>query len=298
MDINGVILRPQQVDFEKPESPIFDHMHQVWDPLFYEIPRKAIMIGTVPNPAEFSKEGPPEMNVNNMVVKLPASDKIYVPNALGQVVDTIQQIVDFEYAMDSKANEYYAYVTIRQGLVKARRTQSHPSIHADGIQGAKYTKKLLPGHSYFVADAVPTKFFYQSFTFAGYSVGEYDYRTLMGLQAQDEKAYLIDQPYGIYLIDAYMVHQPTVAIQDTFRTFLRVQFTQKQFVKSDDLDNPMLTYKTTKEGPNTIPTHLKMRLLRDVDGLRYYLDDNGERIHVPAAEDNPDQRCLLTRDVP
>jgi hypothetical protein len=291
MDTNGVILSPQQRDLDKPASPIFDHMHQVWDPSFYEIPRKAIMIGTVTNPVEFSKKGPPELNVNNMVVKLPASNKIYIPNASGQVVETIQQIIDYEYAMDSMANEYYAYVTIRQGLVKARKTQSHPSIHADGIQGAKYTKKLLPGHSYFVADTIPTKFFYQPFSFAGYPVEEYDYRSLMGLQAQAENSYLIDQPYGIYLVDAYMVHQPTVALEDTFRTFLRVQFTQKQFVKSDDLDNPMLTYKTIKEGPNTIPTYLKMRLLRDAQGLRYYLDDQGKRIDVPTAEDNPDQRC-------
>ena len=286
MNIHGVILKPHQLDIAKPSSPIFDHMHQPRDPTVYQVPRKAILIGTVNRPCEFSKAGPPEINVNNMVVKLPASDKVYIPTVLKQVRTTIQQILDYEYAIDPIANDYYAYITIRQGWVKAGKTQSHPSIHVDGLQGAKYAKKLLPGHSYFVADGIPTRFYYQPFNFSEHSVDEYDFRTLMALQARIDKSYLIDKPHGIYLIDPYMVHQPTVALQDTFRTFLRLQFTQKQFVKTDDMDNPMLTYKSTKEGSHTIPTDLKMRLRRDPQGLRYYLDDQGKRIDVPAAEDN------------
>lgn len=286
MITEGIILQPRKIAVAEPSSPILDHMHQPWDPLFYRIPRKAILIGTVGDPGEFSKAGPPEINVNNMVIKLLASDKVYIPPELNQARSTIQQIIDYEYAINPMANDYYAYITIRQGWVKTKKTQSHPTIHVDGLQGAKYAKKLLPGQSYFVADAVPTRFFYHPFDFSGYSVDEYDYRTLMALQARIDQSYLLDS-YGIYLIDPYMVHRPTVPEKDTFRTFLRVQFTQKEFAKTEDMDNPILSYKSKKEGPHEIPANLKMLLRRDEQGRRYYLDEHGKRIDLPAAEDNP-----------
>jgi len=237
------------------------------------------------NQEQFSKAGPPEVNVNNMVLKLPGSRTFFVPSALTQFAKTVQQIIDYEYGINTMADDYYAYITIRQGLVKAQKTQSHPSIHVDGLQGAKYVKKLPPGRCYFVADGLPTRFFYHPFSFSGYSVDEYDYRTLMALQAKVEQSYLIDKPYGIYLIDPYMVHQPTVANRDTFRTFLRLQFTKKQFVKTDDMDNPMLQYRSNKEGPHVIPANLKMLLRKDSRGLRYYLNEQGQRIEVQDAED-------------
>ncbi len=111
----------------------------------------------------------------------------------------------------------------------------------------------------------------------------------MALQAKVDQSYLIDKPYGIYLIDPYMIHQPSVARRDTFRTFLRLQFTQKQFVKTDDDDNPMLQYKSKKEGPHQIPQNLKMLLRRDSQGLRYYLNELGNRIYLPSAEDTNSQ---------
>jgi hypothetical protein len=281
----GTILTPRRIDVVKPSSPIFVHMDQPWNTSFYRIPRKAILIDTVTEPHEFSAAGKPEINVNNMAVKLPGSDKFYIPIVLKQFGGVTQQVIDYEYAINPVAQDYYAYVTIRQGLVKAQHTQSHPSIHVDGLQGAKYAKKLLPGRCYFAADGIPTRFFYQPFDFSSYSVDEYDYRTLMASQAKIDQSYLIDKPYGIYLIDPYMVHQPTVAHSDTFRTFFRLQFTQKQFVKTDDADNPMLEYKPEKEGPHTIPTNLKMLLRRDSQGFRYYEDSQGKRNYLPNAED-------------
>jgi hypothetical protein len=285
----GIILQPRKIDVAQLSSPIFDHMHQPWNPLFYRIPRKAILIGTVSEPTEFSQKAPPEINVNNMVVKLPTSDKVYLPRQLKQFKSTIQQILDYEYAINPMANDYYAYVTTRQGWVEARTTQSHPALHVDGLQGAKYPKKLFPGQSYFVADGLPTRFFHHPFDFSGYSVDEYDYRTIMALQARIEQSYLLDHPYGIYLIDPYMVHQPTVAEKDTFRTFLRFQFTLKQFVKTEDMDNPMLGYRSEKEGPHVIPAKLKMLLRRDEQGRRYYLDESGASFDLPAAEDKANQ---------
>ncbi len=285
MTAEGIVLQPRKIEVVRVSSPIFDHMHQPWNPIFYQIPRKAILIGTVIDPKDFSKEGPPEINVNNMVVKLPGSDKFHIPSVLMQFRNTIQHIINYEYAINPTAKDYYAYVTIRQGWVKAGKTQSHPSIHVDGLQGAKYPEKLLPGQSYFVADGIPTRFFNQPFNFTAYSVDEYDYRTLMALQARLDLAYLIDQLYGIYLLDPYMVHQPTVAEHDTFRTFLRLQFTLKEFVKTEDMDNPLLSYKSKKEGPHVIPTNLKMLLRKDEQGARYYLDEQGKRIYLPAAAD-------------
>lgn len=285
MTTEGIILQPRRIEIVRASSPIFDHMHQPWNPLFYQIPRNAILIGTVIDPRQFSKAGPPGLNVNNMVVQLSGLDKHHLPPPLTQFRNTIQQIIDYEYAVNSTAKDYYAYITIRQGWVKAGKTQSHPSLHVDGLQGAKYLRKLLPGQSYFVADGLPTRFFQQPFDFSGYSVAEFDYRTLMALQAKIEQSYLLDSPYGIYLIDPYMVHQPTVAVKDTFRTFLRLQFTLKQFVKTEDMDNPMLSYRAKKEGPHVIPANLKMLLRKDERGHRFYLDEFGERFDLPAAED-------------
>lgn len=131
----GIILQPSKVEVAQLSSPIFDHMDQPWNPSLYQIPRRAILIGTVSEPIEFSEEGPPEINVNNMVVKLPGSDKAYLPPQLRQFRSTIQQILDYEYAINPMANDYYAYITTRQGWVRAGKTQSHPSLHVDGLQG-------------------------------------------------------------------------------------------------------------------------------------------------------------------
>lgn len=285
MTEKGTILQPRKTEVVRASSPIFDQMHEPWNRLFYRIPRKAILTGIVADADQFSKPGRPHVNMNNMVVKLPGSDEVYIPLVVTQFTNTIQQTIDYEYSINESAKDYYAYITIRQGWVRAGKTQSHPSIHVDGLQGAKYPKKLPPGRCYFVADGIPTRFFYHPFDFSGYSVDEYDYRTLMALQAKVNQSYLIDKPYGIYLIDPYMVHQPTVASRETFRTFLRLQFTQKQFVKTDDMDNPMLQYRSRKEGPHVIPGNLKMLLRKDAQGLRYYLDEQGKRIDLHDAED-------------
>lgn len=50
------------------------------------------------------------------------------------------------------------------------------------------------------------------------------------------------------------------------------------------MDNPLLTYKSKKEGPHVIPANLKMLLRRDEQGSRYYLDEQDKRIYLPAAE--------------
>lgn len=281
----GTILHPRNIEIIKHSSPIFDHMHQAWNPRFYETPRKAILIGTVSDPASFSTPGPTDLNVNNMVLKLLGSDDVHLPSALTQFTNTIQEIIDYEYAININAKNYYAYLTVRQGWVKAGKTQSHPAIHVDGLQGAKYSHKLPPGQSYFVADSLPTRFFCHPFDFAAYNVNEYDYRTVMALQAEVDQSYLIDQLYGVYLLDPYMVHYPTIAPIDTFRTFLRMQFTQKQFVKYEDMDNPMIQYKSKKEGPHSIPANLKMLMRRDAQGIRYYVDKKGQRIDLHYAED-------------
>jgi hypothetical protein len=293
MSIEGIILQPRKIDVVKASSPIFDHMHLPWNPLFYQIPRKAILTGTVRDPAEFSKAGSPEINVYNMVVKLPRSEDFHIPAWLSQFGNTIQQIIDYQNAINPMAIGYYAYITIRQGWVKAGKSQSHRSIHVDGLQGANYPKKFSPGQSYFVTDSLPIRFFCHPFDFSAHSVNEYDYRTLMALQARFVQSYLMDQPYGIFLIDPYMPHQPTVASQDTFRTFLRLQFTEKQFVKSEDMDNPMLTYKSPKQGSHVIPVNLKMRLRKDEQGTRYYLDEHGKKISLPAYEDEQAEELHL-----
>src|SRR5947209_6186253 len=111
MTTQGIILHPHKIEVVKAASPIFEHMHQPWNPSFYQIPRKAILIGTVIDPREFSKAGPPQTNVNNMVVKLPGSDELYIPSALMQFRNTIQQIIDYEYAINQMAKDYYSYIT-------------------------------------------------------------------------------------------------------------------------------------------------------------------------------------------
>jgi hypothetical protein len=285
MTERGIIVQPRKIEVVRASSPIFDHMHEPWNPLFYRIPRKAILTGIVAGEEQFSQPGPPGLNVNNLVVKVPGFDEVYLPIVLAQFTNTVQQIIDYEYAINESAKDYYAYITIRQGWVKTGKTQSHPAIHVDGLQGAKYQKKLLPGQSYFVTDALPTRFFYHPFDFSAFTVDEYDYRTLMALLARIDQSYLLERPYGIYLLDPYMVHHPTVAQRDTFRTFLRLQFTQKEFVKTEDMDNPMLIYKSKKEGPHVIPANLKMLLRRDDRGTRYYLDEQGRRIDLHTAED-------------
>src|SRR5258708_21178164 len=152
----GIILTPRRIGVVRPSSPIFDHMDQAWNTSFYQIPRKAILIGAVSKPHEFSKPGPPEISANNMVVKLAASDQVYIPKVLKQFRRVIQQTVNYEYAINPIARSYYAYITIRQGLVNAGHTQSHPSIHVDGLQGSANAGQSSP-FSVFVSVIIPER---------------------------------------------------------------------------------------------------------------------------------------------
>src|SRR5215217_2046760 len=132
MTTDGIVLQPNEIWVDKEPSPIFDHMEQPWSPSLYQIPRKAILVGTVVNRREFSKAEGRDTNVNNMVLKLPGSDKFFVPVVFTQFRKTIQQIIDYEFAINPTTIDYYAYLTIRQGWVRAGKTQSHPCIHVDG----------------------------------------------------------------------------------------------------------------------------------------------------------------------
>ncbi len=239
----GLILRPSasRAPIVETSSPILDHMLSPWNQDYFLTPRLPIRVGMIEDPEAFSsRQALPR--VNNMPLKLVSEGNEYhVPIELERFTEPIRMMVDYLTAVNPRIDEYNAYLTINQGVVVAGKTQRHPEIHVDGIQGARYPVKILPCLTFTVTDALPTKVFYQPFDFSKYNVNTDDFRKPMQDQAREENARLLDT-YTLYLWDPYVVHQASVAKEDTFRTFLRLEFSPARFDSLGDTKSPLLRY--------------------------------------------------------
>jgi hypothetical protein len=232
-----------------PRSPVIEHMHQPWDPGKYLIARAPIDIGVVSDLDAFAAALPPAVFENSfcqagtpvldMPIKFPES-LFRLPPELQRHAGAVQQIIDYEKAVNEFVDRYFCYLTIDQAWVRGGEFHRRPGAHFDGIQGARYATKLWPDHCYIVSSdaGTGTTFYVQGFDFRNADVAAVNWRPLVSLQANEQNT-LFAEAGHIYMIDAYVAHRCTQSLTDVRRTFLRVEFSLKVYDKLGNSVNPL-----------------------------------------------------------
>lgn len=221
----------------KQSSPIYGSILQPWNLKHLLTSHKPVKIGEIVNREKFSQ---PVTSVLNMPIKMPGSE-IRIPGELEQFREFLQKIIDHEKAINPRMDEFYMYLTVDQNAVKKGLTHRRPGVHIDGVQGARYAVKLPPEHLYSASDRLGTVFYDQAFDLTALDPAKQHVHAELERQAKEENARATPD-FDIAFWDSYSVHRADIATEDLFRTFIRVEFSMKQYDSDGDTHNPLFDY--------------------------------------------------------
>ncbi len=233
----GFVLTPREAKVPDRGSPVYGSLLEPWSLKHLLVPHKPVKIGEIEDRAAFSA---PVTSVLNMPVKMPGSD-IRVPEELGQFREFLQKIIDHEKAANPEMDDFYMYLTVDQRAVKNGTTHRRPGIHIDGVQGARYKVKLPPEHLYSASDRLGTVFYDQPFDLTKLDPAKQHVHAELERQAKETNARATPD-FDIAFWDSYSVHRADVAKEDFMRTFIRVEFSKKQYDSEGDTHNPLFEY--------------------------------------------------------
>lgn len=236
----GTVLsvNPQTV-IESPQHPIMENVHTIWDSRKFSVPRQPLTVGLVEDRSSFCTTGAPR--TLDLPIKFPGTD-YRLPKEIRQFRVALETMIGFEHAINPYAGEYYAYVTVDQGMVQQGEMQRKGGCHVDGFQGARIQPKTYINRSYVVADMVPTVFYCHPFCTEHMDEGIHDFFLDFDRQAQEGCTYR-PEPFQISLMDVYTVHRSDWASEACFRTFLRLSYDVAVFDRLGNAHNPLFDYE-------------------------------------------------------
>jgi len=220
------------------DSPILQAVDTIWDVGRLSETRRPLHVGVVKNPAQFSF--PRGTRILDMPIKFPGFD-YRLPVETLPWADVITEMARHEHTINPNIDEYFAYLTIDQGVVRAGEMQRKEGCHVDGFQGARVAKKVKINRSYVVSDAVPTVFHEQPFMVEKLDEERDNFFLEFDLQAElaQERRF---SPYSIMCMDAYTVHKADIAPITLHRTFLRLSYSVRVFDRLGNAHNGMFDY--------------------------------------------------------
>jgi hypothetical protein len=227
---------------------LVEDIRNEWNPKRYQTPHGPYVVGTVSPELVLS----PKDDVLDMPIKLPHGD--FVISMEDDVKKIVEMCVNFEREINPDWQDYHCYLTMNQGTVRHGETQRNPGVHFDGMQGVRYEEKLKACHQYLVSSALPTTFYVQPFDASDLDSTKHNWFKAFEEQARAENRYF-PNPFELALMTAYCPHAATPAEEPTERTFIRVEFSLKQFNRLGNSKNPQLETGWTYE-PQPIPEHL------------------------------------------
>jgi hypothetical protein len=237
--------RPRPLAPPAADSPLLRRMNTVWDLARFLEPAPPLQCGLLSEEERrrFSAPGPGP-NVLDMPIKFPGIAEYRVPAAYEQFRPVLERVADFEAAVNPLWNDYYCYLTLRRGPVKAGTAHHEAPCHVDGFQGARWNPKVRVNHTYTVTDCLPTVYYVQPFDFAGLDEARHDFFWEMNCQVADTNSAhaWTGAPYVIELMDAYCVHRAAEAETDQERTWLRLSFEVRVFDRLGNAHNPLFDY--------------------------------------------------------
>lgn len=243
---------------------IIKTVHSAFDTNNFGVAHTPIVVDEIGDRKKFSKishffEGK-GVRVLDCPIKFPGSSEYRIPKELGQFDEVIAKAVAFEHAINPHVvQQYYAYVTVDQGYVKANEYQRTPGCHVDGFQGARISPKRPINRSYIAYDRVPTVFYPQSFKTAHLDMRRHNFFESFDEQA-DPTAGVVYDRYSLLVMNSYTVHRSSSVEYPVFRTFFRLSFDVNMFDRYGNTHNPLFEYRwpmVTRDTQN----HLYHKLL-------------------------------------
>lgn len=228
-----------------------EDIQNVWTPLRFGLTRQPHVVGKLAAKEDFLKEVP---SVLDMPIKLPFSEiRIPKEHDTESIREIIAKSLAFEKNINPEWEKYHIYLTVHHSFVEAATTQRRAGAHIDGMQGERYPVKIPVCHSYLVSNAVPTCFFNHPFqTDLCEKIQNWFYEFD---KVKDYSRSSLSKPFEINLMTAYSLHESTAATEDTIRTFVRLEFSLKQFNRIGNSVNPLFELDWDFE-ERPIPAHL------------------------------------------
>lgn len=223
---------------------------QTWDPERFSFKRKPEIVSEIDHKEEFSS---PQVSVLDMPIKFP-SGEFRIPTENKAIHEIVDKAFRYEQLINPLWERYYVYLTIDQKQVSRGESHRVHGAHFDGMQGLAYPKKLPVCHQYVIANAAPTQFFIQEFDAKNLDEKRQNWFTELEKQIVPD-AVMTAEPFTLYLMTAYSMHDSPIVKEDCLRTFCRVEFSLKEFDRDMNTRNPLLP-SPWKYRPRPIPEHL------------------------------------------
>lgn len=243
-----IVLRAHPDRAATPSSPdgrVVAEIHGVFDiTALRDRPRRPASLGVLDDVPAFAQQN--GIRVLDMPIKFPDLAEYRLPRALAQFAPVIQRIADVEHLINPHHADYFAYLTIDQGVVKANTLQREAPCHVDGFQGQRWHPRCRTNHSYTVSDVLPTAYYVQPFDLTMLDEKLHDFFWEMNAQVADSNEAHRWQPAAaeITVMDCYCVHRGTDAAVETPRTWLRLSFEERRRVydRLGNAHNPCFDY--------------------------------------------------------
>lgn len=244
----SVVLEPHPAatDPESPDGLVVAGIHGAFDVAQFLRPRRPASLGVLDDRelADLTHRGAPR--VLDMPIKFPDRAHYRLPRALAQVAPVIQRIIDCEHRINPHHAEYYAYLTIDQGVVDEAQLHREAPCHVDGFQGARWHPRAHTNHSYTVSDVLPTAYYVQPFDLRALDERVHDFFWEMNAQVADtnEAHRWQPRPAELTVMDCYCVHRGVEATERVHRTWLRLSFEERRriFDRLGNAHNPLFDY--------------------------------------------------------
>ena len=221
-----------------PEHFVIQTVGSVFDKSLFGFPHTPIVIAEVNNTAKFSRQS--DIRVLNCPIKFSGSNKYNVPRELLQFDEALAKCIAYEHAINPDVLNYYAYLTVDQGIVKEDEYQRKAGCHSDGFQGAGRPKRPI-ARTYSAYDNTPSIFYGQKFITTHLDPARHDFFLSFDEQAETENEMFFPN-YSIILSGAYSVHRSAPAETTGYRTFFRLHYDLAVFDQLGNTHNPLFNY--------------------------------------------------------
>lgn len=258
--MDGIHLEPAARQVALPSSgthPVLRDIGTPWSLSKHAEARKPVVLGGL-GEAEarlfMSHVAPQVGHVLDMPIKFPGTD-VRLPGELASFAQVVQRIIDIEAALNPHYGEYYAYLSVHQGMVNPGDRQRETPYHVDGFQGPRWTSKHPANHSYLVADVLPTVFYPVGFPLDDIDPNFDDVYAEFArrIDADPQVETWMPKPFEIMLMDCYCVHRGQRASEPTFRTWLRISWETRIFDRLGNAHNPHFDYAWEMVARDTDP---------------------------------------------
>lgn len=157
------------------------------------------------------------------------------------VISLIEQAIGMEDALlPGWRATRHLYLTVDTRWVEPGRTHRNGGFHFDGMQGARYPRKLPACHQYVASTAMPTEFSDLPVDAGGLDESLHNWFEALGGQVPDDHALWTPDPCEIVCMSAYQLHRSPVAKERRRRTFIRLDVSVKHQDRLGNTPNPEL----------------------------------------------------------